>query len=242
MEDWNIRKLPFGGKLAVSVFLCAVGVGYLFALGQLINKHGEPTYGNVVRDYYGTPAMRDSIDAYWAGVRKTLVEKWNAGERGQTKRPERQSTELSLDDLEALDEPTGAGMPEEFTRMLASAGSLDRLESMIESEHESDLQVKLGIPTVSSLVSLGHTHTFGHLGFLMPVSVLLLFTSLPWTTKGVLACVPLVGIILDYPSALLTRLVAPEFALVLMLAGALMGVGFLIGFVVGMYDLWFKRT
>lgn len=214
MADWKLKQLPWGGKLAVSTFLVAIGVGYLFALAQLHQSHGSLTYSQVVRDYYGRPSVRKSIDLYWADACSELISRWMSGERNATGELARHSD------------------------LLSRATSLDQLQSLIDDQHETELMVKLGIPSVAEIVSLGHTHTFGHAAFFMPICALVLFVSLPWSVKGVVASIPLLGVIVDYPSVYLTRVIAPEFAGLVILAGLMMGIGYVVCFVILAVEMW----
>jgi hypothetical protein len=237
MTELTLNRLPTGAKVVAGFFMVTIGVGYLFALGQLKNVHGEVSYSQIVRDYYGRPALRDSLDAHWAALRDEAVTKWEAGERGSQQSTNAVVGTLNLDDLDMFDRPAVASPVD---RLLRRATSTEHLQEVIDQEHESDLMVKLGIPSVAHVVQLGHTHTFGHAAFFLPVCILMLLTSLPWNIKGIIASAPLLGIILDYPSALMTRLFAPEFAMSLMLGGTLMGLGFLACFTLVMFDLWVK--
>ena len=214
MSDWRLNRLPWGGKLAVSAFLVAIGVGYLFAVAQLRHSHGSLTYSQVVRDYYGRPSARESIDLYWANVRSGLTSLWRNGDRDAT------------DGLA------------QYSDLLGRATSLDHLRDLIDDLHETELMVKLGIPSVAQIVSLGHTHTFGHAAFFMPICALVLFVSLPWSVKGVVATIPLLGVIFDYPAVYLTRVAAPEFAGVVIAAGLLMGVGYVACFAILAVEMW----
>ena len=213
MHDWELSRLHWAGKLAITAFLCAVGVGFIFSTMQVSNQHGGISYRTVVESYYGEPVLRDSLDQYWAGAERDLVAAYSKGE--------------------APEGPHAA--------LLRQARSEAHLRYLIDERHQRDLLVYLGIPGVKALVSLAHTHTFGHVAFLFPVSLIVLLTGLPWTWKGLIAAAPHVGVILDYPSAIATRVLAPEFAAVLIFAGALMGLGYLAGFVVTVYDLWFRK-
>ena len=224
MNDWTLRQLPWGGRLALTAIMCAIGVGFIFSTLQIRYHQGGLSYGNVVEEYYGEPAERAEIEARWQATREDLVTKWNAGLRGETP------------------DSAGAQAPGPNDRILARARSLDHLLALINREERTDLEVRLHVPNVAELISLGHVHTFGHVAFLIPVSLFVLLTWLPWKWKGLLAALPHIGVIFDYPSAVLTRVVAPEFAALLMLAGFLMGGGFAVSYVVLMYELWFRRS
>jgi hypothetical protein len=225
MNDWTLSNLPVGGRIAVSAILCAIGVGFLFSTAQINFEHGGMSYGAVVRNYYGPPKMRDDLDATWERRRAELVQRWEAGRRGVSAEKAEGGVATDLDDLDAP-------APSPYDGLLARARSVGHLERLIEQEHKTELELKLGIPSLGHLVSLGHTHTFGHVAFLAVVSLRPLTTSLPWTWKGLIAAIPHVGIMIGYPSALATRLWAPEFGLLLMLGGFLMAAGFFAGFVV----------
>ncbi len=236
MQGWELSKLHWAGKTAITAFLCAVGVGFIFSTLQITTHHGGIGYRAIADDYYGDAAMRDSLDRYWADVATDLLDRYRQGPESQE--PEETPMTFSVDDLDELESRTRRGEHESLLREARSEAHLKRL---IDERHERDLIVQLGIPSVKGLISLAHTHTFGHVAFLFPVSLLVLLTGLPWKRKGLVAAAPHVGVILDYPSALATRLVAPEFALVLILAGVLMGLGYLAGFILTLYELWFKR-
>lgn len=246
MDGWRLYRLPRAVKVVVTLYILTIGVGLLFALVQVRNREGKRiTYDAVVRHFYGPPAARDSIDQYWTSVETALVKRYDSGDRGLSPRSAAAATgALSLDDLDSFGAPVADKTPSagEHADLLAKARSVDGLRALISEQHDADLSAELGIQTSAQLVSLGHTHTFGRAAFLLPISFVILMTWLPWGWKGAFAVIPLIGVVIDYPAQLLTRFVAPEFAWFILLAGGLMAVGYILGFALGLWELWIRRT
>lgn len=237
-DNWTLNGMPFGAKVAATALIGAIGVGYLFALAQLQNRHGNLGVGKVARDYYGAPSLRDSLDAHWDAMRESLSARWDSGDRGSlTQESSATGGAFSLDDLAGFDDAETSGVGD---GLLRRARSREHLEELVEQERNTDLIVNLGIPSNAQLVSLGHTHTFAQSAFFLPVAVLILLTSLPWTAKGLLAALPYIGIMLEFPSAMLTRNVSPAFAVLMLLAGGLMAAGYLACFVLALFELWVR--
>ena len=115
MPDLNLSRLHWGGKLAATAFLCAVGVGFIFSTLQITTHHGGMGYGDIVADYYGEPAMRDSLDAYWAGVKADLLERF--GEEPTQREPEQTTMTFTLDNLGDFEEQRAASQHDALLRL-----------------------------------------------------------------------------------------------------------------------------
>ena len=114
--------------------------------------------------------------------------------------------------------------------------SFEELESDEAALPEEAL---VSIPSLDALVAEGHFHLFGYTTIFFVCGLVLVFAEMRRWLKHTLIVAPFAASVLDIWSMLLTRFVGPGFAWMLMIAGMIMALSFLLVFVIGIYQLWF---
>jgi len=93
----------------------------------------------------------------------------------------------------------------------------------------------------SDLISTSHTHLLVMTMMFMMLCTILMFTSAKETTKRGIVWLVFAAIFLDIAAIWLTRYAAPQFALLIMLGGTLMGICFLLLFFIPLRDMWLVK-
>ena len=78
-------------------------------------------------------------------------------------------------------------------------------------------------PEFKELVIHAHTHILAMTGMFFTLGLVLMLTAAPALLKGIVPAVSFLAILMDITSMFLTRFVAPQFALTILLAGMLIG-------------------
>ncbi|MFQ5673947.1 MAG: hypothetical protein ACE5G9_12745 [Nitrospinales bacterium] len=103
------------------------------------------------------------------------------------------------------------------------------LDQVKEMPHRVDLKL---------LLQDAHVHLFSHGVLSLLMGILLLWTRLSETWKIVLIPLPFLGGTLDFAAMFLVKFVADEFAYLIIAAGSLTGISFVIVFFLSLYELW----
>ncbi|MBI5427969.1 MAG: hypothetical protein HZA02_06790 [Nitrospinae bacterium] len=106
------------------------------------------------------------------------------------------------------------------------------LDQVREMKHRVDLKL---------LLQDAHVHLFGHGVLSMFLGILVFWTRLSEKWKIALIPLPFLGGTLDFAGMFLVKFVADAFAYLIMAAGTLTGIGFVVVFFVVNYELWFLR-
>lgn len=88
------------------------------------------------------------------------------------------------------------------------------------------------------MIEISHPHLLGMPMMFLLLCVILMFTSANESLKKGIVFLSFAAIILDVGSFWLTRYVAPQFAILMFLAGLLMGVCFLLLFIIPFWEMW----
>lgn len=96
--------------------------------------------------------------------------------------------------------------------------------------------------TFSELVDASHVHLFGMPMMFALLGGIFLLTSVKENWKRLIVSIPFVAIVLDIGSFWLIRYVAPQFVILMIFSGMLMGTSFLVFFLVPIYEMWIKKT
>ena len=103
------------------------------------------------------------------------------------------------------------------------------LDQVKEMPHRVDLKL---------LLQDAHVHLFSHGVLSLLMGVLLLGTRLSETWKIILIPLPFLGGTLDFAGMFLLKFVADGFAYLVIAAGSLTGISFVIVFFLSLYELW----
>ncbi|MDT4329643.1 elongation factor-1 alpha [Methylomonas sp. MED-D] len=231
----GINLISFGTsiKLLFSGYLTTVGAGYLMALIQILFTHGmaDGKFGlsldDIVYSYYGDRSG-SVLESKLNGSMK-----YNAPDQERFKIIQwvRDGAEEATYDRDIK--------PIVETRCLmchnASAGSLpdfgrfDNLKKLAASNEGATFQ---------SLIRISHIHLFGISFIFMFVGIIFSFsTGVPCKYKYPAVVMPYLFLLIDIASWWLTKL-NPHFALLVILAGAGLGVAFAFMWTVSMYQMW----
>ncbi|OAI28195.1 MULTISPECIES: hypothetical protein [Methylomonas] len=231
----GINLISFGTsiKLLFSGYLTTVGAGYLMALIQILFTHGmaDGKFGlsldDIVYSYYGDRSG-SVLESKLNGSMK-----YNAPDQERFKIIQwvRDGAEEATYDRDIK--------PIVETRCLmchnASAGSLpdfgrfDNLKKLAASNEGATFQ---------SLIRISHIHLFGISFIFMFVGIIFSFsTGVPCKYKYPAVVMPYLFLLIDIASWWLTKL-NPHFALLVILAGAGLGVAFVFMWTVSMYQMW----
>lgn len=131
------------------------------------------------------------------------------------------------------------------TRAAMESGDEQATESSEEEFSFEDLEADAAvsqpvrsIPSFPSLVAEGHFHLFGYAMIFFICGFIISFAEMPAFWKRVLVLAPFVGSVFDIWSIFLTRFVGPSFSWMLIMSGSLMGISFLVIFVIAMKQMW----
>ena len=97
------------------------------------------------------------------------------------------------------------------------------------------------VPEFKELVIHAHTHILAMTGMFFTLGFVLMLTSAHVLLKAIVPAVSFLAILMDISSMFLTRFVAPQFAITILLAGMLIGTCALIEIAVPLYEMWLKK-
>jgi len=224
-------------KILDTMFLITIGLGYLFALAHLYYSHqgrdGNP--GLSVEDikiaYYGEhqktrlgAALNGSMGANLeSSEQKQIIVDWvehgaSADEFDRAVAPILNNNCIACHSAEA-----GMG--------LSPLTSYDDVKKLTDSDHGASIQ---------SLVRVSHIHLFGIAFILFFVGRIFILCEMPVLLKRVTVAIPFFAILLDILSWYVTKII-PEFAVMVMFSGALMGLSLGIQIFVSLYQMWFYK-
>ena len=155
--ELGLEKLPFYGKVFLTMFLLCIGCGYLMAVTNVLMNVGM-TYNAVVDHYRGNEA------------------------------------------------------------------------NMVP------------VPEIKELVTHAHTHLIAMTMMFFTIGLVFMLTNAHPILKTVVPALSFFSILMDIGSMFLVRLVIPQFAITILLAGMLFGVCALIEIVIPLYEMWLKKA
>ncbi len=224
-------------KILDSMLLLAIATGYLFAMLHLYFTHqgsdGKP--GLSVEDvriaYYGqhqqtrlgtaiNGPMSGNLPSPEAG---STIKAWI--ENGTKETEYEQAVKPILDNycIMCHSEESGMGLPP-----LTSYEAVKKLTAMDTGA------------SIQSLVRVSHIHLFGIAFLLFFVGRIFILCEMPVMIKRITVAIPFIAMALDIFSWYITKFL-PEFAYVVVIAGALMGISFMLQILVSVYQMWLYR-
>ncbi|MDQ6955089.1 MAG: hypothetical protein Q9M20_06555 [Mariprofundaceae bacterium] len=232
MTDASISE-----KMLDTMFLITIGLGYIFALAHLYYSH----QGND-----GIPGL--SVDdikiAYYGEHQKTRLGAALNGAMGVHLESPRQKKTIA-------DWIRSGGSEKEFNSTVAPIlnkncivchssesvmglpplTSYNEVKKLTEFDHGASIQ---------SLVRVSHIHLFGIAFLLFFVGRIFILCEMPVMLKRIAVVIPFFAILLDVLSWYVTRVI-PDFAVMVVLSGALMGISLGIQIFVSLYQMWFYK-
>jgi len=224
-------------KILDTMFLITIGLGYLFAIAHLYFSHQG-------RDGVEGLSVEDVKIAYYGKEQQTRLGAAVLGPmNANLGSPDQKDIILDWINSGAQEEAFHANIEpilNDNCIMCHSAESGMGLPPLTSYENVKKLTAADHGASVQSLVRVSHIHLFGIAFILFFVGRIFILCEMPVMVKRVTVAIPFIAILIDILSWYITKVI-PDFALVVILAGGLMGVSLFIQIVVSMYQMWFYK-
>lgn len=221
-------------RILNSLFLLSIAIGYLFSIGQIFFSHqgrdGQPglSIADISIAYHGSPAqtrLAAAINGPMAGNLKSpndkkIILEWIKSGAGQALYETQVAPILQRDCLGCHSPASGMPVPD-----------LTRYEHIVKLT-ESDRGA-----SIPSLVRVSHIHLFGIAFILFFVGKLFVLCDMPIWLKRLTIGIPFMSMLTDIFAWYLTR-ETPEFAYLLVVSGALMGLSLNFQIFLSLYQMW----
>ncbi len=237
MFEKGLAKLGLPAKLLLTVFLCTMGLGYIFALFTIYVSH-ENADGKLGL------SMNDIVITY-CGIRdKTALEGKSLGSM-ETYYSSAEDKTAVIDWIRAGADETGYDeivapiMKKSCTMCHSKDGTQSGSPLTTYNELMKYVELSTGIST-NRLGSLSHTHLISHGVMFLLLSLIFLATTVKDRWKILLVLLAYAGIVMDVLSWWLAK-TAAFFAYFSVVGGALLGIVFLFFFFVPLWELWIKK-
>jgi hypothetical protein len=221
-------------RILNSLFLLSIAIGYLFSIGQIYFSHqgrdGQPglSIADISIAYHGSPAqtrLAAAINGPMAANLKSVDDKkiilgWIKSGAGQALYETQVAPILQRDCLACHSPASGMPVPD-----------LTRYEQVVKLT-ESDRGA-----SIPSLVRVSHIHLFGIAFILFFVGKLFVLCDMPIWLKRLTIGIPFMSMLTDIFAWYLTR-ETPEFAYLLVVSGALMGLSLNFQILLSLYQMW----
>jgi len=224
-------------KMLDTMFLLSIGVGYLFAMVHLYYSHqgrdGEPGL-----------SVEDVRIAYYGEHQQTrLGAALNGAMGANLHRPEQKL--IIIDWIDHGSKKQGyedqvAPILESNCIMCHSPASGMGLVPLDSYEHVVEMTQTDTGASAQSLVRVSHIHLFGISFILFLLGRIFLLCEMPVMVKRVTVAIPFLAMLVDIMSWYATK-VFPQFAWVVVISGALMGVSIFLQVAVSLYQMWIYK-
>ena len=220
-------------KVLFTGYLCTVGIGYLFALVQILFTHG------MADGKFGL-SIDDIVYSYYGNRSGTVLEqKLNGSMKDNASEQERFEIMKWVRDGAELSEYKSSGVEKIIeTRCVmchnkeASIPDFSRFEGLKEVTAQDEGA------TFASLTRVSHIHLFGISFIFMFVGIIFSFSETTTTKYKCIAIgMPYAFLIADIMSWWLTK-IHPMFAWLVILAGTGMGASFMFMWVTSILEMW----
>ncbi|MBL4760470.1 MAG: hypothetical protein JKY80_06420 [Mariprofundaceae bacterium] len=225
-------------KILDTMFLITIGIGYLAAIANLYYTHqgrdGEPglSVQDVTLAYYGShnqtrlgAAINGPMEPNLPNLAaKTTILDWI--QNGTTEEEFDAKIKPILQNNCVMCHSAESGM------------SIPHFETYAQVLEVTGTDTGATIP---ALVRVSHIHLFGIAFILFLVGRIFILCELPVMFKRVLVAAPFLFLLLDISSWFITKVI-PDFAYVVIGAGAVVGITFGMQLVISIYQMWlYKR-
>ncbi len=223
-------------RILNTIFLLTIGFGYLMALVNVVYTHQgrDGKRGLSIEDivimYHGSSEQTRLATAINGIMEpnlkyksdKEIILKWIADGADEPGYSDRIAPILNRDCAHCHNPQLNPSLPD-----------LTRYAGVAEVAQKSGA-------TVPSLVRVSHIHLFGIAFILYFIGKIFLLCDINIYVKRVAVVIPFVAMLLDVISWFITKHIA-EFAYVVVLSGALMGLSMGIQILLSIYQMWFYR-
>jgi len=224
-------------KILDTMFLIAMGLGYLFAMLHTFFTH---------QGHDGHPGLsvHDIRIAYYGEHEQTRLGAMLNGAMGVNLRsPEQKAVILNWIDKGTPKKDFDAKiLPilQQNCLVCHSRTSGMGLTPLETYEDVTKLTVTDTGASIQSLVRVSHIHMFGIAFILFLVGRIFILCELPVMLKRVMVVIPFAAVLVDIMSWYLTKLM-PGFAFVVYGAGVLMGLSFVSQIFISIYQMWIYK-
>ncbi|PCI45674.1 MAG: hypothetical protein COB41_00665 [Proteobacteria bacterium] len=225
-------------KILDTMFLITIGIGYLAAIANLYYTHqgrdGEPglSVQDVTLAYYGShnqtrlgAAINGPMEPNLPNLAaKTTILDWI--QNGTTEEEFDAKIKPILQNNCVMCHSAESGM------------SIPHFETYAQVLEVTGTDTGATIP---ALVRVSHIHLFGIAFILFLIGRIFILCELPVMFKRVLVAAPFLFLLLDISSWFITKII-PDFAYVVIAAGAFVGITFSLQLFISIYQMWiYKR-
>lgn len=233
----RFSDLSISERILNTLFLVAIGVGYLFALAHIYFVHqgrdGKPglTIEDVKIAYHGNreqtrlgAAVKGpmSVNLKFQADKTTILD-WIDSGADRLVYEAKVAPILQRDCLVCHSPASGLNVPH--------LTSYEKVVNLTETDSGA---------SIPSLVRVSHIHMFGIAFILYFVGKIFVFCDLPVWIKRIAIGIPFLSMLADILAWYLTRDHA-GFAYLLVISGALMGVSLSVQLLLSLYQMWFYR-
>ncbi|BBL70113.1 hypothetical protein [Methylogaea oryzae] len=220
-----------------SVFLCAIGCGYVFALANLYYTHqgrdGKPglSMDDIVIAYHGADD-KTRLESALNGIMepnlryksdKDVIVKWIHAGADESGYRNEVAPILARDCQRCHSPDINPGLPDltSYQGVLAVA--------------------KSGGASLPALIRVSHIHLFGIAFILYFIGKIFVLSEINVFAKRALVVIPFLAMFIDVFSWFVTKQVS-WFSHVVVLAGVLMGMSMGAQIIISLYQMWFHRS
>jgi hypothetical protein len=222
-------------KVLFTGYLCTVGIGYLFALVQILFTHG------MADGKFGL-SIDDIVYSYYGNRSGTVLEqKLNGSMKDNASEQERFEIMKWVRDGAELSEYKSSGVKKIIeTRCVTchNKGAVGGIPDFTEFEALKAVTAQDEGATFASLTRVSHIHLFGISFIFMFVGIIFSFSETTTTKYKCIAIgMPYAFLVADILSWWLTK-IHPMFAWLVILAGTGMGASFMYMWVISILEMW----
>ncbi len=221
-------------RILNSLFLLSIALGYLISLGQVYVTHqgrdGQPglSISDIAIAYHGSPdqtRLAAAINGPMAGNLKSPEDKqvllnWIDSGASQALYESRVAPILQRDCLGCHSPASGMNVP--------PLTHYDEVVKLTEADRGA---------SIASLIRVSHIHVFGIAFILFFVGKLFVLCDMPIWLKRLTIGIPFVSMLTDILAWYLTR-ETPNFAYLLVISGALLGLSLNFQIWLSLYQMW----
>jgi len=224
-------------KILDTMFLITIGLGYIFAMIHLIFTH---------QYHDGNPGLsvEDIRIAYYGTHQQTrLGAAINGPMRGFLKNDAQKNTILDWIDhgsKEATFTKSVAPILNDNCIKCHSAGGMMKSVPLTDYNNVVKLTETDTGMSVQSLVRVSHIHLFGIAFLMFFLGRIFILCEMSVLIKRITVAIPFITVLVDILSWYLTKL-SPNFAYLVIIAGALMGVSIMVQVIISLYQMWFYK-
>ena len=230
----RFKDISVSERILNTVFLLTIGLGYIAALANLYYTHqGRDSKAGLSIDdvivYYHGSKLQTRLGTAITGIMepnltiksdKDVILKWIQTGADEPEYKEKIAPILNRDCVTCHSPSVNPSLPD-----------LNNYAGVSQVAHA-------GGATTASLIRVSHIHLFGIAFILFFVGKIFLLCDINVYVKRIAVVIPFAAMLLDTLSWFITQSI-PEFAYVVVVSGALMGISMGLQVLVSVYQMWF---